>query len=44
MYKLIGLLIFGLFANFLTAQELDCQITVNTQKLSGTNKARFKTL
>lgn len=44
MRKILSLLIFALLAASATAQELNCRVEVNSDKITGTNKSVFTTL
>lgn len=44
MRKIFSLLIFALLAASATAQELNCRVEVNSDKITGTNKSVFTTL
>lgn len=44
MRKVFGLLIFLFLAFAINAQELNCLVTVNSDKISGSNRQIFKTL
>lgn len=44
MRKILSLLIFALLAASAAAQELNCRVEVNSDKITGTNKSVFTTL
>lgn len=44
MRKILSLLIFALLAASAAAQELNCRVEVNSDKITGTNKSIFTTL
>lgn len=44
MRKILSLLIYALLAASAAAQELDCRVEVNSDKITGTNKSVFTTL
>lgn len=44
MKQVLLFLISGILANTITAQELNCNVQVNTQQIQGTNKQIFQTL
>lgn len=44
MRKILSLLIFALLAASAAAQELNCRVEVNSDKITGTNKSVFSTL
>ena len=44
MRKILSLLIYALLAASAAAQELNCRVEVNSDKITGTNKSVFTTL